>query len=95
MTFQYETEYRLGRKGRVRRTYCGVQALIAIAFDLVLGFTFGLIGLGLWMVRCGVTTAYRITIALICLPLRIARAVSVACSSRVAAKPAWASYDEL
>jgi hypothetical protein len=95
MTFQYETEYRLGRKGRVRRTYSGIQALIAIAFDLVLGSTFGLIGLGLCLIRYTVATAYRIAVALICLPLRVARAVSVAHSGRVVAKPAWASYDEV
>ena len=34
MSFIYTTEYRLGRRGRINRSYTGIQALIAIAFDL-------------------------------------------------------------
>jgi hypothetical protein len=95
MTFQYTTEYCLGRRGRVCRTYSGVQALIAIAFDLALGFTFGLIGLGLWLVRLCVVKTYRVVVALVSLPFRVVRAVSVACSPRATSKPAWVTLDEL
>ena len=95
MTFRYTTEYCLGRRGRVCRTYSGVQALIAIAFDLALGLTFGLIGLGLWLVRLGVVTAYRIASFLLSLPLKAVRAVSAPRPGRAVAKPAWASLDEL
>jgi hypothetical protein len=46
MAWTYQVEYRLGtRGGRVTRTYGGVRALLAIAFDLVLGLVFGAIGL--------------------------------------------------
>lgn len=106
MAFQYTTEYRLGRRGQVCRTYDGLQALIAIAFDLALALVFGLVGLGLRTVRWCVMTAYRVArwcvmtafrmaVALLGLPLRAIRAVSLASSGRGAAKPAWASFDEL
>jgi hypothetical protein len=46
MAWTYQAEYRLGtRGGRVTRTYGGVRALLAIAFDLMLGLVFGAIGL--------------------------------------------------
>jgi hypothetical protein len=95
MPFIYTTEYRLGRRGRINRSYTGVQALIAIAFDLALGFTFGVIGLGLWMFLVGVTTAYRFVFAVLSLPFRVVRAVFHSDASRGAAKPAWASFEEL
>jgi hypothetical protein len=95
MTFQYKTEYCLGRRGRVCRTYGGIQALVAIAFDLALGLTFGLVGLGWWLVRRSVLTAYRVAAALVSLPLGAVRAVSVAHPGRVVGKPAWSSLDEL
>ncbi len=94
MAIEYRTEYGLGRRGRVCRTYTGIQAMIAIAFDLALGLAFGVIGLVLWLVRSCVVTAWRFAIGLVGLPFRAARAVSVACSRRPVAKPAWASYDE-
>ena len=95
MPFEYKTEYGLGRRGRVCRTYSGIQALVAIAFDLVLGFSFGLIGLGLWLVRLCVVTAYRVAVVLVCLPLKAVRAVAVPHAGRAFAKPAWATLDEL
>ncbi len=94
MTIEYHTEYRLGRRGRVCRTYGGIQAMIAIAFDLALGLAFGVIGLVLRLVRSCVVMACRVAVGLVCLPFRAARAVSVACSGRPVAKLAWASYDE-
>lgn len=98
MAIRYTTEYRLGRRGRVCRTYGGLRALIAIGSDLALGLLFGLI-LGLLRLvqgsarRC-IATACRLGIALCRLPLRVIRA-AVASRGHVAAKPAWASPDEL
>ena len=75
MAFIYTTEYRLGRRGRINRSYTGIQALIAIAFDLALGFSFGVIGFGLWLLMACMTTAYRIVFAVLSLPFRVARAI--------------------
>jgi hypothetical protein len=94
MTFIYTTEYSLGRRGRINRSYTGIQALIAIAIDLALGFSFGLIGLGLWLLRVCVTTACRFAVAVLALPLRAARAVFPRHRGRGVAKPAWASFEE-
>jgi hypothetical protein len=56
MALTYQTEYHLGRRGRVTRTYGGVRALVAISADLTLaaifgafGLVFGLIGWTLWL----------------------------------------------
>jgi hypothetical protein len=43
MALHYQTEYRLGNRGRVCRSYTGFQAFIAIAFDLVFGLLFELV----------------------------------------------------
>jgi hypothetical protein len=45
MALYYQTEYRLGNRGRICRSYTGFQALIAIFFDLVFGLAFELITL--------------------------------------------------
>ncbi len=95
MSFIYTTEYRLGRRGRINHSYTGIQALIAIAFDLALGFSFGVIGLGIWMFLVCVTTACRFTFAVLSLPLRAIRAVFPPHTGRGVAKPAWASFEEL
>jgi hypothetical protein len=95
MALIYTTEYSLGRRGRIQRSYTGVQALIPIAFDLVLGFSFGVIGLGLRLLQVCVVTAYRFTVALLGLPLRAVRALLALQTGRAVAKPAWASFEEL
>ena len=95
MSFIYTTEYRLGRRGRINRSYTGIQAIIAIAFDLALGFSFGVIGLGLRMLLVCVMTAYRFAFALLSLPFRAVRAVFPPLTRRRVAKPAWASFEEL
>jgi hypothetical protein len=95
MSFIYTTEYRLGRRGRINRSYTGIQALIAIAFDLALGFSFGVIGLGMWMFLVCVMTACRFVFALFSLPFRAVRAVFPPYTGRRVAKPAWASFEEL
>jgi hypothetical protein len=43
MALHYQTEYRLGNRGRICRSYTGFQALIAIAFDLIFGLAFELV----------------------------------------------------
>jgi hypothetical protein len=51
MALHYRTEYRLGDRGRVCRSYTGFQAFVAIALDLVFGlfleFVFATIGLAM------------------------------------------------
>ena len=95
MAFDYRTEYSLGKIGRVRRSYVGGKALVAIALDLALGSAFGLVGLGWWLVRAAIVTAWRLAAGLVGLTLGAARAVDAACSGRRVAKPAWASMDEV
>jgi hypothetical protein len=54
MALHYQTEYRLGNRGRICRSYTGFQAFLAIGFDLVFGLLFELvcsaIGLAAWIV---------------------------------------------
>ena len=95
MTFTYSTEYRLGPKRRITRTYGGVQAMIAIAFDLVLGLTFASFGLTLWMFRAFGAQACRVIVGFLAFPIKAARAVASRLPRRRIAKPAWASFDEL
>jgi hypothetical protein len=64
MALHYQTEYRLGNRGRICRSYTGFQALIAIAFDLVFGLFFELVTMVL-------TLAVRLTILAARLVLRI------------------------
>jgi hypothetical protein len=43
MALHYQTEYRLGNRGRVCRSYTGFQAFVAIGLDLVFGLCFELV----------------------------------------------------
>jgi len=43
MALHYQTEYCLGHRGRIRRSYTGFQAFVAIAFDLIFGLLFELV----------------------------------------------------
>jgi len=58
MALHYHTEYRLGNRGRICRSYTGFQALVAIGLDLVFGlfFEFAFLTLGL-AIRLAVLTA--------------------------------------
>jgi hypothetical protein len=40
MALHYQTEYRLGNRGRICRSYTGFQAFVAILFDLIFGLLF-------------------------------------------------------
>ncbi len=66
MALHYQTEYRLGNRGRICRSYTGFQALIAIGLDLIFGLLFELISLLL-------TQAFRLSILAIELVVRILR----------------------
>jgi hypothetical protein len=43
MALYYQTEYRLGNRGRISRSYTGFQAFVAIFFDLIFGLVFELV----------------------------------------------------
>jgi hypothetical protein len=43
MALHYQTEYRLGSRGRISRSYTGVQAFLAICFDLIFGLAFDVV----------------------------------------------------
>jgi hypothetical protein len=43
MALYYQTEYRLGKRGRISRSYTGFQAFVAIFFDLIFGLVFELV----------------------------------------------------
>jgi hypothetical protein len=43
MALHYQTEYRLGNRGRVCRSYAGFQAFVAIGLDLIFGLFFELV----------------------------------------------------
>ncbi len=43
MALHYQTEYRLGDRGRICRSYTGFQAFVAIGLDLFLGLFFELV----------------------------------------------------
>jgi hypothetical protein len=43
MALYYQTEYRLGKRGRISRSYTGLQAFLAIFFDLIFGLIFELV----------------------------------------------------
>jgi hypothetical protein len=43
MALYYQTEYRLGNRGRICRSYTGFQAFVAIFFDLIFGLLFELV----------------------------------------------------
>jgi hypothetical protein len=43
MALYYQTEYRIGGRGRVRRSYRGFRAFLAIFLDLIFGLLFELV----------------------------------------------------
>ncbi|MFO0909706.1 MAG: hypothetical protein U0794_15395 [Isosphaeraceae bacterium] len=76
MPFHYTTEYTLGRRGRVHRSFTGIQALIAIAFDIVLGLTFGTLHYTFWILFQTLFRIFQVVFLGLTIPFRIARAVS-------------------
>jgi hypothetical protein len=45
VALHYQTEYRLGRRGRVSRSYTGARAFVAIVIDLTFGMFFELLSI--------------------------------------------------
>ena len=109
MALIYQTEYHLGRRGKVTRTYGGVRALVAISADLTLAFVFGVFGLAFGLVAWTLWLTWRlcrvVLLAVRELILALARfvgdvitlpwRVARGLSSRRANKPVLASFDEL
>jgi cytochrome c biogenesis protein CcdA len=60
MALIYQTEYHLGPRGRVTRTYGGLRALIAIGLDLALATVFAVVGLVFALVGGVLRLAWRI-----------------------------------
>jgi hypothetical protein len=66
MALHYQTEYRLGDRGRVCRSYTGFQAFVAIGLDLFFGLFFEL-------VSSMVGLAMRIAVLAVRLAVRVLR----------------------
>jgi hypothetical protein len=47
MALHYQTEYRLGNRGRICRSYTGFQAFVAIFFDLIFGLLFEFVSMAI------------------------------------------------
>jgi hypothetical protein len=61
MALHYQTEYCLGHRGRIRRSYTGFPAFVAIVFDLVFGLLFELVFATLGLaIRIAVLTTHLI-----------------------------------
>jgi hypothetical protein len=98
MPLYYQTEYRLGGRGRVLRTHTGFRAFIAIAADLVSVFTFellfGLVGLaaqlliqaarGVWL---ALVAAMALAVSLVMLLFRVARRILAVAGPAAASPP--------
>ena len=102
MALFYQTEYHLGRRGRVTRTHRGLPALIAIGLDLMLATVFAVVGgvlqmawriarLAVLAVRELVRIVARFLGDVVTLPWRVARHMA----SPRTGKPVLASFREL
>ena len=105
MGLYYQTEYRLGRRGRVIRTYTGIRAFLAIAIDLLFVLTFDLVLGLLFFVLLMVLKLIKAIAYGFSVPFRLARWVSLKLARRARAaheydhslplKPAWTSFEEI
>jgi hypothetical protein len=107
MGLYYQTEYRLGRRGgRVRRSYTGLRAFLAIAIDLLFLLTFELVFWVIFFVLKNFFTIFKGVLHALSLPFRAAQWVALKLDQKAAAvrsrhgagaflKPAWAGSDEL
>ncbi len=67
MSLSYQTEYRLGDRGVIRRSYTRFQAFIAIGLDLVFGLAFEFVGIALaWAGRAIAWSARHVARLLVC-----------------------------
>ncbi len=108
MLLHYQMELGLGRRrGRVVRRFGGPRAWILGLIDLALGLVFGLIGLTLRLVALALQFSWRLAVgcltmavALLLLPLRLARRLGCRRRTRSPApigrpvKSAWSALDE-
>lgn len=100
----YESEYRLGRRGgRVRHSFHGYQAFIAITVTLALGLAFSIIGAIVFAISFALRTAWLLmsgamtmVAAILSAPFLFARWVSRRFESRPhPLKPARLAIDDL
>jgi hypothetical protein len=64
MAIYYQTEYRLGNRGRICRSYTGFQAFLAIFFDLIFGLFFE-------VVSAAISLAFRLVLLAVHLMIRL------------------------
>jgi hypothetical protein len=107
MGLYYQTEYRLGRHGgRVRRTYTGVRAFLAIFIDLFFVMTFELAFALVFFILRNIWLLLTAVFYVLSVPFIIAKWVSrrieqrfpaLASSARLRTtfKPAWVSFDDV
>jgi hypothetical protein len=69
MSLYYHTEYRLGKRGRISRSYTGFQALAAIVFDLAFGLVFELVCLSLALATALVVWSFFVSCRMLVLAL--------------------------
>jgi hypothetical protein len=65
MALFYQTEYRMGRRGRICRTYTGLQALVAIAIDLVFGLLFEFVLIAANLLSRAILLAFHLAVELL------------------------------
>lgn len=71
MALHYQTEYRLGNRGRICRSYTGFHAFVAIGLDLVFGLFFELVCLILGTAMQFVGLAVQLAVRLLRINWRI------------------------
>jgi hypothetical protein len=111
MGLYYQTEYRLGQGGgKIRRSYTGLRAILAIAVDLFFVLTFellfGLLFLVLRNIKRIVYFALMAVFYVLSVPFRVARWVSRRVEQRAPFgtstgaerepfKPVWAGFEDI
>lgn len=110
MGLYYQTEYRLGRRGRVFRNYTGIKAFLAIGFDLcfllMFDFLFAMLFFGLRTILRLSTKVLSAVAYTLSVPFRLARWASLELQRRITTvderensrsplKPAWNGFDEV
>ena len=97
MGLQYRTEYDLGRwGGHVRRSYGGLQALLAIVVDLFLSLVFGVLWFVLSLVWGLLLVTTRFVVELLKVPVRAIR-WTLGEVQRIdpQSKPVYAGFDDV
>jgi hypothetical protein len=71
MALHYQTEYRLGNRGRICRSYTGFQAFVAIVFDLVFGLLFEFVSTAISLAARLVVLAVQLMVQLLTIHWKI------------------------